>query len=127
MHGGSGAPTIFGGGQLSDTFAPSPCYFLAGYIRLKGGRSQNSDVDYGYGQSGGYQAVPQKPELVALCVQSSYDENGIRRSQLIVPTLLSIQLSYMQFNGKLRAHIFRCQEVFFGIIDDNNAGTIRRC
>jgi hypothetical protein len=54
MHGGSRAPTIFGGGQLSDTFARSPRYFLAGYIRLESGRSQNSDVNDCCGQSGGY-------------------------------------------------------------------------
>src|ERR1700733_7539981 len=111
MHGGSRAATILGGGQLSDTFARSPRYFLAGYIRLESGGSQNADINDCRDQSRGYEAVTQKPDLVALCVQSSHDENGVRRSQEIVPYIVIRTIGIQnQINGKLRAYLFECQQ-----------------
>src|ERR1700722_3115529 len=94
MHGGRRASTILGGDQLRDTFASSPRYLLAGYIRPENSRSQNSDVNDRCGQSSGRQAVPQKLHFVTLGVQSAHDENGVRRSQRkLSSTLLSVQFS----------------------------------
>jgi hypothetical protein len=77
MHGGRRASTILGGGQLRDTFPRSLCNFFAGYIRLENWRSQHTNVNDCCDKSSGYQAVPQKPHLVAFSVQSAHDENGV--------------------------------------------------